>query len=293
MPPACTERDLKRLDRQLGDIVIKERCSFGAELRAELAEEHRAIKGAAHRSVGTPGPVGDARRSARAWLLRLAAGALDPGPRALRLAAGLVLVAVVAALAVPTARAAIMGLVGTDPRPTPTTREVAAVVAALPPPSVPAADAAIQPGNALVPPARPPRPDPLDPPLATLVPPATLPELVSRDEARRAVAEEYPMSLQQAGIGGRVGLLLWVRPDGWVEFPRVEHASGVRELDLAALRATRSLRFMPATRLGEEVGTWVAFSIVFEPRRSDSAQPNPRPGAFHIPLSNELEGDGR
>jgi len=83
-----------------------------------------------------------------------------------------------------------------------------------------------------------------------------------------------------------VGLLMWVRQDGTVEFPQIASTSGVRELDLAALRATQSLSFAPATRLGDPVGTWVSFSIRFQPGGAAVAQSDSEEAGFHIALSN-------
>ena len=39
------ERDVRSLDRDLRQIVIEERCSYGAELRAQLIEEHARLEG--------------------------------------------------------------------------------------------------------------------------------------------------------------------------------------------------------------------------------------------------------
>jgi len=118
-----------------------------------------------------------------------------------------------------------------------------------------------------------------------VAPPATLPGLLDPDEARRTVAREYPPHLQGAGVGGTVRVLLWVRPGGDASQARVAESSGAEGLDSAALRATRSFRFRPATHNGRSVGTWVEFSIRFRPYAPDS-QPGPEYQPFHIPLSN-------
>lgn len=99
------------------------------------------------------------------------------------------------------------------------------------------------------------------------------------------MAREYPPHLQGAGVGGTVRVLLWVQPGGDPSQARVAESSGVQGLDTAALRATRSFRFRPATHNGRSVGTWVEFSIRFRPYAPDS-QPGPEYQAFHIPLSN-------
>lgn len=246
--------DLRRLDRDLREIVIEERESYAAELRAELGREH-------------------ARLQDRHWSRR-------PRHRVMKVAAAVLLV-LSGSLAIPNARTAIVGLL----RP---------VSVAMTP------DASVTPSPMMPPAAERPPPDastPREPRLQvtlenrgerpTRTPlPVTLPSLLERNQARMTVAQEYPTLLQRRGIGGRVGLLMWVREDGTVEFPQIESTSGVRELDLAALRATQSLSFTPATRLGDPVGTWVSFSIRFQPGGAEVTQSDSEDAGFHIALSN-------
>lgn len=252
------ERDLRELDRDLRRIVIEERCSYGSELRAELVGEHARLEG---------GP------RSRAW------SAPSVG------IAAVLMLALAGSLAVPRARGAVLGLFR-SPAVVETSRPGTArawdseVAEPAPAPSPPMNEGPI----AVT------RREPAEPADASLSPPlrpGTVPELADLDEARLIVAQEYPVALQRKGIGGRVKLLMWVGPDGTTEFPQIENTSGLRELDLAALRATRVLRFVPATLLGEEVGTWVSFSIRFQPPGgADLAQPDPEYAAFHVPLSN-------
>ena len=93
---------------------------------------------------------------------------------------------------------------------------------------------------------------------------------------RASSARGYRWNREGAGVGGSC------RTHGE---PRGRRLSGVVQLDEAAVRATRSLRFVPATRGGEPVGTWVEFSIEFRPERARD-QPDPQSQALHIPLSN-------
>lgn len=255
--------DLARLDRDLRDLSIEERCSFGPELRAELAAEYARMQSAgASRSVGT---------------------------RRRLLAAAAVVLLLIGALLVPPARASLARLFLSLPEARP-----AAVDPPPSPPPVPAVVVEVEelafpeeqrPEPQLEPPPRPAPAEGLDGPPPPL--PPTLPSLLDRDLARRIVTEEYPVALQAAGIGGVVRVLLWVRPDGTPETPTVRTSSGRRGLDEAALRATRSFRFLPATRAGQKVGTWVEFSIRFEPNRTGS-QPDPEYQAVEIPF----EADG-
>ena len=248
------DRDLRRLDRDLRQIVIEERESYASELRAELTREFARLRG-------------------RHWSWRPS--------RPLIGVAATVLLVLSGSLAFPGPRTAIHGLL--EPGSVAESPDASATAPRTNPPVVrrPPPDAAA-PGQSQR--------------LATLATtgerpirtplPATLPSLLDRNGARMTVAQEYPAFLQRRGIGGRVGLLMWVREDGTVEFPQIESTSGVRELDLAALRATQSLSFAPATRLGDPVGTWVSFSIRFQPGGAEVARPDPKDGGFHIALSN-------
>ncbi len=251
------ERDVLRLDRDLRQIVIEERCSYGPELRRQLVEAHARAEGPSR---------------SRSWLAP-AAG----------IAAVLVLT-VAGSLALPRARGALLGAFRS-----PGASEAAQTTARGPRVGELAAPASVAAGPGERAPHAPTTSDATEqtgflqpPPMR----PGTVPELLDRTEARTIVAHEYPDVLQQKGVGGRVRILMWVGPEGTTEFPQIEHSSGLRELDLAALRATQALRFVPATRLGEAVGTWVSFSIRFQPGGTDVVQPDPEYATFHIPLSN-------
>lgn len=262
-PKRMRPRDLAKLDRNLSEILIEERSSFGAELRAELAAEYgRLLSGPPPRS-----------------------GWLRPG----RLAAVVAVLLLAGTLLVPAARGSLVRLLTEEPKAVspvfgadfnakdragdaPVT-DVVSGDEAVPEPET----AAGAPVHAL------PDGSGADNESSTLAP--MLPVLLDREEARHTLQEEYPVALQQAGVGGVVRVLLWVRPDGMVETPRVRASSGVTELDRAALRAARLMRFMPATRAGKPVGTWVDFSIRFLPNATGS-QPDPQYQAFEIPLSN-------
>lgn len=251
------ERDMRSLDRDLRQIVIEERCSYGPELRAQLIEEHARLEGGRRSRSWSASAVGIA-----AMLMLVLAGSLAfPGTR------DAVLGVFQSPVVVETARSVIVrprggGLVESAP----------SVTAPISEPPNPATGSVSG--------------EPTENPLPSPLLPGTVPELLDRNEARMIVAQEYPALLQQKGIGGRVRILMWVGPEGTTEFPQIEHTSGLRELDLAALRAMQALRFVPATRLGEAVGTWVSFSIRFQPGGTDLVQPDPEYATFHIPLSN-------
>lgn len=256
--------DLARLDRDLRGIVIEERSSFAAELRAELAAEHA-------RMLSGTRPYSRWRRSSGL------------------VAASVVLLAV-GSLLVPSARASLVRLL--FPVPDSVEPLTEAVPLTVDPLSDPTVAITVKEGSA--PPEVETRenvpvsvPEPVVADALDGVEPLTptLPDVFDRKQARRIVTEEYPVELQQAGIGGAVRLLLWVGPDGIPETPTVRSSSGVPGLDKAALRAAGLIRFQPATRSGLPVGSWVEFSIRFVPSATGS-QPAPENQAFEIPPIN-------
>ena len=258
--------DLARLDRDLRSISIEERGSFGPELRAELAAEYAGMQSAGMQSAGPSRHSGT-----RVGLLAVAA----------------VVLLLLGGWLVPPARASLARLLQSAPNvepvsvdPLPEVPPPVVVVLEMEEPPV-LEDLRLDPE--LDTPPRSPLDGALDGPPPPL--PPTLPSLVDRELARRIVTDEYPVRLQKEGTGGVVRVLLWVRPDGTPESPTVRSSSGIAELDEAALRATRSFRFLAATRAGQKVGTWVEFSIRFQPNVKGS-QPDPEYQAFEIPLGN-------
>ncbi len=231
--------ELAALDRELRSITYEERPSFGPELEAELEAAWGHVR---HQQP----PLLPARSL-------MAAGV-----------AGLLMVA----LGVPSARASLARLVGALEPP-----RTAEEVPASPPgaslfyevPATPLGEDAggsdLAPGTSFAPPPAPER----EPRSAYAGPEATLPRLLDREGQQRAVARNYPRGLLEAGIGGTVGLQLWVDSTGVVEVAHVSRSSGHPELDRAAVEVAPTFRFEPARRLGQPVGTWVEFPMVFEP----------------------------
>jgi protein TonB len=254
--------ELAELDRELAGIRVAERPSFGPELEAELARD---------------------------WFER-PRWAVGSGGVRVALAAS-VTALVFTGLVVPPARASLVtGLqrlldVFQEP-------EAADVVAYEPAGSDP-------PGLGLVPveseeaPERPaertPRTEarsdgaPLEdfPSFARLE--STYPTLADGRSEQRVMRRFYPPDLQRRGIGGTVGLLLWVDTTGMVDNVQMQRGSGVPALDRAALQAATSLHFEPATRGGEPVGTWVEFDLVFEPQPVEEPLPEVAPIADPVP----------
>lgn len=250
--------DLVRLDREMRGIAVEERDSFGEELRARLVDEHR--------------------RRHRAWAFPRRAV-----PRRHHLVAAAAVVALLTfSLGVPPVRASLARLLGLPVAGEPEPARIAPERAT--PPSSGVDGAGQWEGTASLTAPRPRRGLSESPDIAQ-PPPATIPHLVDPDEARRTVAKEYPPLLQRAGIGGTVGVLVRVDPDGRPDSPQVVTSSDVAQLDRAALRATRGLRFAPATRGGRPVGIWVEFSIIFRPE-TEAPGPGSGPQESPVPRSN-------
>ena len=92
------------------------------------------------------------------------------------------------------------------------------------------------------------------------------PSILNRQEVLRAMEREYPPVLRDAGIGGQVGVYLFIDENGEVQNFRVESSSGHQALDDAALRVARVYRFSAALNRDEKVPAWVQFRITFQVR---------------------------
>lgn len=220
----------RALDGELREIVIEERCSFGPELRSELASEYQRLRGGRRWNRSLFHRIG----SAAVVLVVLAAVSLTVPRVRSNLPEGLGLAAT-PELAEPLAPVTVGG----EEMPH------ASLGQAYPVESVGGIDSGA--GNVH---------------RSALV--ATLPKLRDTNAARRILSGEIPAWLREEESRGTVHLLIWVSPDGAVELPQIDRSSGFAELDFAALRAIRSFSFDPATRLGVPVGTWVRFPIGFD-----------------------------
>jgi len=89
------------------------------------------------------------------------------------------------------------------------------------------------------------------------------PRLANPAEAQRALEREYPSLLRDAGIGGRVGLLVHIDAAGKVLEARVGESSGKAQLDAAALKVVDAFRFSPALNRDRAVEVWIRIPITF------------------------------
>jgi protein TonB len=118
-----------------------------------------------------------------------------------------------------------------------------------------------------------PEANPVPPPLPEVTPakegpfwvPRTVePEIKDRGRAMEIVLRHYPKILQDAGIGGRVSVWVFIDTSGRVRDARVQMTSGVAALDEAALSAVYEFEFSPALNMDETVAVWASFNIAFE-----------------------------
>lgn len=90
------------------------------------------------------------------------------------------------------------------------------------------------------------------------------PELVNLAEVHQALVESYPPLLRDGGIGGQVVVWFLIDETGVVRRTQVSRTSGRGELDEAALRVARQMRFTPAENRGTRVPVWVEIPILFQ-----------------------------
>ena len=92
------------------------------------------------------------------------------------------------------------------------------------------------------------------------------PEITNTNEVVQALMREYPTSLRDAGIGGRVVVWFYISETGQVLDARRSQSSGQAQLDAAALRVADVLRFTPALNGQEPVAVWIEVPITFQVR---------------------------
>jgi TonB family protein len=89
------------------------------------------------------------------------------------------------------------------------------------------------------------------------------PRLRNETQVSQALQELYPRHLRYAGVGGSVGVRVFVDERGRVARRTIKTSSGECALDFAALAVAERMRFTPAQYDGEAVPVWVDLPIVF------------------------------
>lgn len=89
------------------------------------------------------------------------------------------------------------------------------------------------------------------------------PRLRNREELLRALHRRYPAALRQAGIGGTVGLYVYVAETGDVMKAELLRSSGYVPFDSVARNVALDAVFSPARRRDEPIGVWIILPIAF------------------------------
>jgi protein TonB len=96
------------------------------------------------------------------------------------------------------------------------------------------------------------------------VPPTVPPVLTNAPDMARMLKTVYPEQLREDGVGGTVGLWVFVDETGEVGEAEVRESSGYVELDEAALRLVGSMEFTPAQDSeGMARAVWISQPIQF------------------------------
>ena len=96
------------------------------------------------------------------------------------------------------------------------------------------------------------------------VPPAVPPAMTNASDMARMLETVYPEQLRENGVGGTVGLWIFVDETGKVGEAKVRESSGYAELDEAALRLVGSMEFSPAQDdSGQARAVWISQPIQF------------------------------
>ena len=74
---------------------------------------------------------------------------------------------------------------------------------------------------------------------------------------------EYPVELWDQDVEGETLLRVLVSEEGAVGRVEILHSSGYTQLDSAAVRGARALRFQPAMRNGRRIEVWATVPVSF------------------------------
>jgi protein TonB len=83
-------------------------------------------------------------------------------------------------------------------------------------------------------------------------------------DANGCALPDYPAAAARRGDAGTTTLALLVGADGRVSSARVEHSSGSRDLDRAAVNALSLCKFKPATNNGVPEAGWAKLAYVWK-----------------------------
>ena len=86
------------------------------------------------------------------------------------------------------------------------------------------------------------------------------------EEVLRALTNEYPTLLREAGIGGNVQVWFFIDEEGVTRRTLINDSSGHLALDDAALRVADAVEFTPALNGEKPVPVWISLPITFTTR---------------------------
>lgn len=87
-----------------------------------------------------------------------------------------------------------------------------------------------------------------------------------RQALLRYLERNYPPTLRDAGISGRVVLWVFINESGQVENTRVVETSGYPAFDQVAQDAVRNVRFSPAMNRDQRVPVWIQLPVTYQTR---------------------------
>jgi TonB family protein len=100
----------------------------------------------------------------------------------------------------------------------------------------------------------------------TFTPFTVRPDIKNREEVARAMEQEFPPLLRDAGIGGTINVWFFVDENGVVQRTLVNESSGHEALDEAAIRVADIIQFTPALNRDTAVPVWISLPITFTSR---------------------------
>jgi TonB family protein len=100
----------------------------------------------------------------------------------------------------------------------------------------------------------------------TFTPFTVRPDVKNRPEIARAMEENYPPLLRDAGIGGTVTVWFFIDEEGVTQRTLINDSSGHLALDDAALRVADAIEFTPALNRDKRVPVWISLPITFTTR---------------------------
>ncbi len=132
---------------------------------------------------------------------------------------------------------------------------------ATPPGAAPLAAPAAE--HTLPAPTAPVLPAPTAPPARAFSSSEALPLVVAQADRRQCPPAPHPAALRERGIEGAVLLRVRVDVQGRAADVQLVAGSGWRLFDEAALQQVRACRFIPASRGGQAIDSWVEFPVRF------------------------------